>query len=121
MSEGRGPGSKTDNSPQDSDGPRRVNMPSRPSRECPPILTLPEMMMNIWSPWSPSRKNTCPRETSIGLSRSTRALTAVASTPWNRAALARMLSTDVPLGLILTPRYARDRRRQIPDVVFANH
>ena len=41
----RGPGSKTDNSPNTSDGPKMASRVSWPFGDRLPILTLPEMMM----------------------------------------------------------------------------
>jgi hypothetical protein len=92
----RGPGSKTDNSPNMSDGPKMASRVSWPFGDRLPILTLPEMMMYSRSPGSPWANTVCPRGKSAARSWLVSADAALGSTPWKIPALLRISSTVAP-------------------------
>jgi hypothetical protein len=92
----RGPGSKTDSSPNMSDGPKMASSVSWPFGDRLPILTLPEMMMYSRSPGSPRANTVCPRGNSAGCNWLVSADTALGSTPWKIPALLRISSTGGP-------------------------
>src|SRR5690606_26694775 len=90
----RGPGSKMDNSPNMSAGPKMPSRFSLPSADLRRIFTFPDRMLYSLSPGSPSWKMTWPRGNSTLSNVCASASAAAGSTPWKMPARARTSSTS---------------------------
>src|SRR3954452_13312596 len=95
----RGPGSKSESSPNISPGPSTARRFSRPSTAAREIFTFPSRTMNRRSPVSPSLNTRCPRTTSRVVSAPARSSAVSSSSPTNSGTVARTPSMSPPRSL----------------------